>query len=185
MLHCSHAPFTAIRTTAQEQQGIAARELLLTTKSPNQEHFIKQFITASWMSTTQTSRLWLGMWNEETLSSLLRQTLDSPITLQERRLYITTARKLTAPLLTAYYDMLDAANTRSHTASAVNLPEEQQQQGVITLTPHLRNILENIHIQMPTLDAPSVLNHLDHITYTNTYTLSDAAFAIPNAADDT
>ena len=137
------------------------------------------------MSTTQTSRLWLGMWNEETLSSLLRQTLDSPITLQERRLYITTARKLTAPLLTAYYDMLDAANTRSHTASAVNLPEEQQQQGVITLTPHLRNILENIHIQMPTLDAPSVLNHLDHITYTNTYTLSDAAFAIPNAADDT
>jgi hypothetical protein len=185
MLHCTHTSFTAIRKTAQEQQGITAREILLTTKSLNQEYFIKQFITASWMSTTQTSRLWLGMWNEDTLSSLLRQTLDSPITLQERRLYITIARKLTAPLLTAYYDMLDVANSRSHTASTVKSSGEQPAQGVITLTPYLRNILENIHIQMPILDAPSVLNHLDHITYTNLYTLTDAAFAIPNAADDT
>ena len=81
--------------------------------------------------------------------------------------------------------MLDVANSRSHTASTVNSSGDQPAQGVITLTPYLRNILENIYIRMPILDAPSAFNHLDHITHTNIYTLTDAAFAIPNAADDT
>ena len=99
------------------------------------------------------------------------------MTLQTRAAYISIARKLTAPLLTAYYQM----RTLTHTQAKLIRKADKK----TPLHPTTRNILENTYQQVPTSTITPLLNNLDSTTYTTTFTLSDAAFALTDAADDT
>jgi len=98
-----------------------------------------------------------------------------------RRRYIKIARKLTAPLLDAYYAMLDTAtNSTTHTpptsTTTTTTPPHP------THTTHLlssttRTILEATHDQDISPDSASRLENLDAITTVHPYTLSDAAYS--------
>jgi len=99
------------------------------------------------------------------------------MTLQARRNYISIARKLTAPLLTAYYQM----RTITHTQVKNNCGADRK----IPLHPSTRNILEHTYLQLPISTDISLLNNLDSTTHTSIFTLNDAAFALTDAADDT
>jgi len=174
MIDCTHLPYQAIRTA---DQNLIAKDLLHTARAQSTKHFIRQLIRASWSSNGNTSRIWLGLWNEHTLRSLLTQSLEARMTLQTRKAYISIARKLTAPLLSAYYQM----RTITHTQAKSTRKTDKK----TSLHPTTRNILEHAYIQMPPSTTTSLLNNLDSTTNTSTFTLSDAAFALTDAADDT
>jgi hypothetical protein len=184
MLECSHHAYHTIRQTAQDQQTHTASELFESTRDTNLQHFIHQVVDQSWTPSDHTSRLWLGMWNQDTLDLLLQQSLDSPLTMSKRRLYITTARKLIAPLLKAYTEMQAIINSTSNTPIPTN-----NSTSTTTLPRRLSNTariaLENAHIQQSTVHTQCILNDLDSIHNTTVHTLSDAAFALTDAADDT
>ena len=184
MLECSHHSYHIIRQTAQDQQSHIAGELFNSTTSTNIRHFIRQLVDKSWTPSDHLSRIWLGMWNQDTLSLLLRQSLDSPLTMVERRLYITTARKLIAPLLKAYTEMQAIINSTTNTPIPTNNSTSTNTL-LRTLSNTSRMALEYTHIQQSNIYTQCPLNDLDSIHNTNTHTLSDAAFALTDAADDT
>jgi hypothetical protein len=184
MLDCTHSSFTTIRHSAQQAQADIALNMLNTMHSDHTTHFIQQLVQASWTPSHHTSRIWLGLWNTQTLGMLLKQSLDSPISMQARQTYIKMAKQLTAPLIEAYTAMqvVIIANPRRDNPDQASLHPSAQP---LSLTSSLRLILENTHLQYAPDNAPCLLNSIDTVTHTSPYTLSDAAFGLPDAAEDT
>ena len=180
MIDCTHPPFDLVRKEAKIEQAAIGRDLLETSKSSNRTHFIQQFLHASWTSSPQTVRIWLGLWTTDTLQLMLKQKLNAPISMQARTAYIKVIRKLTAPLLKAYRAMLDINNkctAPEHPASTLLHPPST----TLPLSSTHRTLLENIHEQLPSANAECILNTLDSITSLSTFTISDAAFSLLNA----
>jgi hypothetical protein len=107
MIDCTHPPFDLVREEAKIKHAKIGRDLLETSKSSNRTHFIQQFVHASWTSSPQTERIWLGLWTTNTLPLMLKLKLNAPLSMQTRAAYIKVIRKLTAPLLKAYRAMLE------------------------------------------------------------------------------
>jgi len=185
MLECTYPSFVAIREEAMREQTIEITERLAATDSSNRKHFIHQFSKASWTPSPNIGRIWLGLWNEYTLAQLMKPSIKAQMSRQNRQSYIHLTRKLTAPLLKAYYKMQDIlTNTRclQHTAHTHTLhTSTTTTQHSINIHPILREIIANTHIQYPPQQASSVLNHIDDLNTISSYTLSDAAFGAPNA----
>ena len=137
MLDCTHLAYQVIRTAARTDQYLISKDLLLKARAESTKHFIRHLIKASWSSNDNTSRIWLGLWNEHTLKSLLTQSLEARMTLQTRQAYISIARQLTAPLLSAYYQMRTITHPRQ------SQPAEQTRRPPCTQQPV---IFSNIHI---------------------------------------
>jgi hypothetical protein len=115
MLECPHQPFTALRNTAKTQQAVIAHKLIdKNSQDEDLRCFIQQLCHASWTSSPNISRIWLGTWQMHTLDQMLGQPTDTPMTMKQRYAYIAIAKKLTAPLLVAYSAMINI-NTRVKT----------------------------------------------------------------------
>ena len=115
ILECTFAPLHAIRRAADVAQAVIALKLsAIHAPDPDLVHFIQQISHASWTSSPHISRIWLGTWSMHTLSQLLGTPADSPLTTQQRGAYISVAKQLTAPLISAYRNMLNL-NIRTHT----------------------------------------------------------------------
>ena len=110
MLECTHAPLTPIRCKAKAEQSLVAMALLkVHVRSPNMTHFIREITSQCWSPLNpDISRLWLGTWTSDTLNGVLRQTPDTPMAMPTRAIYINIVKKLTKPLVEAYYSMLSA-----------------------------------------------------------------------------
>ena len=68
----------------------------------NLTHFIRHFIDHAWNPrTVELTRLWFGTWSINTLKTLLRQTLTTPMSMPVRAQYIKITQQLTKspPLL--------------------------------------------------------------------------------------
>jgi len=168
MLDCTHHRYAPIRKEAKMKQAAVASALLEKSKSaPHVTHCIQQFCHASWCKDSPSvHRLWLGRWNKQLLSQLMRQSLTDPLIESDRQLYIKIARKLTAPLLNAYYHMLDISTNPSTTPTTITSPVTNAATSTLpVLTPHVRAILEATHDQHVPLDTANRLEHLlDTIT---------------------
>jgi hypothetical protein len=180
MLACQHPPFHKLRTKARLDQGLAAADLISKTASKNMIHFIQQVVHASWTSSSSTSRIWLGLWNEQTLQSMLRQPLRAPMSLPNRQQYIKTVRILTAPLLEAYYGMLSIVTHLDHSTTAPSTATDEDP-AVIPTPSYLSDILENTYTQHHPDNAPTPLHQIAHIPTFDSFTLSNAAFGHRNA----
>ena len=180
MLDCTHPPFTAIREEAQQEQGIRISKLLDANPTIFRKHFIHQFAKASWTSSPNIDRIWLGLWNTDTLKELMRPSLKSPLSNQSRQSYIHLTRKLTSPLTDAYYKMQDIL---TKTTQPITQPPPTHHNAEHTHNTHsiFREIIDNTHIQHSSHQAPSLLNHTDSLSIITSFTISDAAFATPNA----
>jgi hypothetical protein len=197
MLNCSYPPFSAIRREAQE----AHARLLVDIKGSHtnkQKYFATQFITGAWnrVDQRQVASFWLGLWNSTTLQCLIKQNLRSPMTMSERRSYTALARKLTQPLLTAYYQMLDiSASSLSGSfppysnQTCTEHSEEPDQPTLLPtdpspISPRLRDILENTFIQTnDPSESASLLHQIDSVHTLDHFTLSHAAFCSTHNED--
>ena len=197
MLNCSYPPFSAIRREAQE----AHARLLVDIKGSHtnkQKYFATQFITGAWnrVDQRQVASFWLGLWNSTTLQCLIKQNLRSPKTMSERRSYTALARKLTQPLLTAYYQMLDiSASSLSGSfppysnQTCTEHSEEPDQPTLLPtdpspISPRLRDILENTFIQTNNpSESASLLHQIDSVHTLDHFTLSHAAFCSTHNED--
>jgi hypothetical protein len=168
MHDCTHAPYTRIRAEARDKQGVVAQRLFRAqATSPTLKHFIEQICHGSWINTLNTHRLGLGRWNQQLLGLLLlRQNLKAPMSSAKRHTCIKIARKLTAPLLVAYYEMTTLvcsaqgdAYIRSD-ADSVLLPPNST---AAPLPPQARAIPESMHMQQTPHLATSLLTNLNSI----------------------
>jgi hypothetical protein len=113
MLECTYPPLNAIRCSARTSQALIAARLRQ--RHPHRKHrqlrhFIQSFTTQCWrLDNPDLSRLWLGTWTSDTLTTLLHQPLTDPLTRPQRALYIAVARALTKPLLIAFDLLLSSA----------------------------------------------------------------------------
>jgi hypothetical protein len=134
-----------------------------------------------------THRLWLGTWTQPLLYLLLRQKLNAPMSSSKRLKYIKIVRKLTAPLLVAYYKMTTlvcSAQSDVHIrsdADPVLLPTGST---AAPLPPQAKAILESMHIQQAPQLATSLLTNIDSIC-TTPFTLCDIAFCTVQRHDGT
>jgi len=185
MLDCPHPPFHVIRIKARREQGEVALKLLEDNPSLNMQHFIKQFSHASWISSTTTSRIWLGLWNQDTIKLLFRQSISAPLSEPTRLLYAKLTRKLTAPLLSAYYEMQDILARQTHPTTLptthTNTPNTPTCD--IPIPDFIKTVLENTHIQTSSHSRsydnnPTILNHIADQTATHEFSFSNAAFGL-------
>jgi hypothetical protein len=168
-----------IREKALKEQGLAVVHSLAATKSEHRKHFIQQFAKASWTKSPNIDRIWLGLWNQDTLKQLMKPSIKADMSNQTRQSYIKLTRKLTKPLLSAYYTMQDIFTHTTHPTPQTHITHTAS--SFIQIPHTLRDILENTHIQSTSTQAPSILHQLDHIDNISSYTLSDAAFGLTNA----
>jgi hypothetical protein len=208
LLECKHAPLTAIRANARIEQAEIARKLLNEhAKSRNLQHFIKQFIDRSWSSSTvEPTRLWLGTWTASTLTDMLRQSPTTPMKMSTRDTYIKVVKKLTKPLIDAYYLMLkeviaasptsgvqkvhspplDYSPTDNHSPSNAQDPSSPLNRSV-AMPVRLRQEIEAMHIQEPAncngghCRGPS-LNCTATLSPFNEYSTTNAALLLEVAA---
>ena len=109
MLTCTHPALTPIRTQAKRTQSSIASQLKEKHRAPIERYFISQLTYASWIQpSTHTKRIWLGLWNADTLGLFFPPALDltSPMPTSDRYKYRSIARQLTAPLIHAYNQMI-------------------------------------------------------------------------------
>ena len=184
MLDCPYPPFTQIRETARQNQQIIARELRVKHSSDRFQHFIRTLCRKSWTPDPHISRIWLGLWTQETLASMIRQSTAHSLSMAARKTYQDIVRRLTAPLLEAYQQQLDltiktsesrhARATRATTPQADpravrSAPLRIHQDHVTTTTTTqmhplsslLSQRLEATFIQEPATHATSLLTNLD------------------------
>jgi len=105
--------------------------------------------------------------------------------MQTRQSYISTAKRLTAPLIAAYTAMQLIIIANPGRRATEEQPSLDPTSHPLPLTSKLRQVLENTHMQTASDTAPCLLYTLDTVTHTSPYTLSDAAFGLPDAAEDT
>ena len=187
LLECTHAPLTDIRAEAhKKQKSIACALKKDHAKSQNLQHFITQFTNRSWnTNTVELTRLWLGTWSTSTLLDMLKQLPDTPMSMDTRAKYIKIVRKLTKPLIDAYYLMLKEVIATSPTngAHADDLPLLDH------LMPSLmRQEIEATHIQNTTIcngcpprPGPS-LNNTNTLSPFHEFIIADAALLQEQAA---
>lgn len=109
MLHCSLPSLTPIRQRAKRLQSFAGQQLKIKFRSDFDAYFIDQILFASWVpNSSNTQRIWLGMWSTNLLTALLPPsfTSDHPMTTPDRYKYRKIIHKLTFPLTYAYRQML-------------------------------------------------------------------------------
>lgn len=189
MLNCTFAAFIPIRRAAQIKQAAIATKLLQATACENLTAFIQNLCHASWISTPQTTRIWLGTWQLHTLRGLLGNAIDKPLSLTERYRYITAIRKLTAPLLQAYHSMINIntqRNLKYQTADrdeSLPLYEYYPHQDTADTEPTSRSVA-TVSFTQDTYPAPercpSVMAVYETITH-DIFALSDAAFSVESA----
>jgi hypothetical protein len=146
MLDCPYQLFIPIRKQARAEQARIAQSLIQKQSDPLLTHFMQTFCHASWTSTPQTTRLWLGTWQLHTLQSLLRQDVETPITNHSRYTYIKVAKALTAPLLHAYHQMIHINthhNPRYNRSDIEPLPLFEQH----IQSPHTHSLLPAISLR--------------------------------------
>ena len=208
MLDCTHRSYDPLRKEARVDQSRIAAQLLDDTICEDMKYFIQMLYHASWTPTDQTSRLWLGTWQLNTLQSLLGFPPEQRLSAQKRHAYIRAVKKMTEPLLRAYRKMLNInirtlARTRpsrtedpSHQEDPLplydHLPPATIQSllfttDVLSTCPLFPNdhlhILENLFIQHPdpTSSSSSLHNAISTLDTLNPYSISDAAFSIEEA----
>ena len=169
MLACPDARLIKIRSTARDKQNKIYLEVIVPNTPERFRYFAQQLLLGSWTQSPNLSRIWLGMWNLDTLRTMIKPSLTAPLTKSHRRIYLKIARRLTKPLILAYSEMLNV-NMR-HKAPSVTTSTRGP--------PVLLNVLENTFPQdatdaPPDNDTPD-LNHLYALTHYDSFTLSDAA----------
>ena len=182
MLDCPHPPLIALRQETQKAQEVLALTLLKTTNNKDKLHFIHQFIKASWTSSDNTPRIWLGLWNEDTLSQLMRHSIDAPLSEPNRNAYIILARTLTSPLITAYYQIQDILTHQKSPLIHSN-PTPSSYTSIAPLSDTLRDILINTYHQCEESEhiTTSSLHHIQTTPYITAFSLCDSAFGNPQA----
>jgi len=179
MLDCPHPPFALVRRQAQQEQSVAYGKILARSSSNMLKYFVQQMFTASWTSTPNLHRIWLGTWNPRTLESLLPSSLDTAMSMSMRRVFIDAAKRMTKPLMKAYLTMLDI--TMRSPLNKISRPSTTS-----PIPPLLHNALCNTFPQLSHDDTPSPasdLAHLDNITCFDEYSLSDSARCSQHADD--
>ena len=169
MLECPNSRLVNIRRATRNQQNKIYLEIIDPDTPEVFRYFAQQLMLGSWTPSPNLSRIWLGMWNLDTLRTMIKPSITAPLSKSHRNAYIKIARRLTKPLILAYSEML-AINTR-HTAPPVTSSTR--------VPPLLLNVLENTFPQdamdaPPDKDIPD-LNHLYALTHYDSFTLSDAA----------
>ena len=173
MLDCPDQRIVRIRYAAGKKQSKAFAELCTPNLPSKFRHFAQQISHGSWTRSPNLSRIWLGMWNLDTLRTMIQPALTAPLTMDDRKRYIKIARKLTRPLIQAYSKMLTLImktplRTSGSPASTVT-----------RMPPLLRNALENTFPQdttsAPPTNGAADLEHIAEIHYIDAYTISDAA----------
>jgi hypothetical protein len=147
ILQCKHAPLIATRANARTKQRDIARNLMKDhAKSRNLQHFIKQCIDRRWSSNTaELTRLWLGNWTASTLTDILKQSPTTHMKMSNREIYIKTARKLTEPLIDAYYLMPEDFVAASPTSKAQKNQLSLLDISPLTITPPLMHYTHHTH----------------------------------------
>ena len=172
MLECPDPRLDPIRNTARHEQKEIYAEIIHPKTPSKFKYFAQQLIHGSWTDSPNLSRIWLGMWNQDTLVTMIKPSLTAPLSMAHRTKYITIARKLTKPLLKAYSAMIAQILTQPLRRSTGAEP-------TIPMPPLLRNVLENTFAQeltsAPITESTQNLQHLHHICHIDTHTLSDAA----------
>jgi hypothetical protein len=88
MLDCTHIPFNALRTTAQNCQAVVGRQLAEKySHDEDMQHFVQQLCYASWTASPNFSRIWLGTWSMHTLQQILEQPMNTSMTMKQRYTY--------------------------------------------------------------------------------------------------
>ena len=175
MLECSHPLLQPIRDNARQAQYKIAHDLRLKYSSRLTRYFIEQLTHASWtMTPTQTRRIWLGMWSQDTLQSLLptEQTLANSMSTSDRYTYHTIVRLLTAPLIEAYRQMIKLQLPTQDTRLSGHMPSV-----AITTRRHTKALF--YHDTNSTI-IPHMATHTMH-TPPNTFTYTNAAFSLADA----
>jgi len=170
MLECTHTPFIELRRHAKAKQTKIADTLLKAKPAKGIVYLIQQFCTASWNNKHFTSRIWLGLWNNDLLSLMTNRPLTSPLSNSTRSRYIKVTRKLTAPLLDCFYAMVTIIGGRQ--GQPASLPSDP---GHTALTRQDRDVLEALFPQDVMANGPITLSNLDQVSSVSAYTLSDAA----------
>ena len=176
MLECTHPALSAIRQTARLQQSSVATTLRTKHQSNLMRHLIDQFEHASWVCPSQhTRRIWLGTWTPETLQALLPVTCSiiEPMNTKDRHTYRGIVCQLTAPLIDAY-----TAMTQLQLSS-------QQLESTIMAPKLLLKTRRHMQLLFHTTCNDTVLPHLRNSPLNpacNTFTYSNAAFSLPDAA---
>ena len=183
ILACPHHRFTEIRTEGRIAQSKIATALMKE-RGPHHKHFIQQVCTASWeKDSPHLERLWLGTWRPEMLPGLIQPSPTARLSAANRHHYIGMARKLTAPLLTAYRALLDINITQRDRAQGFHdyqPPEHDEMEAEpltsLDLTYHDHLHLAALHPQRASsTNAPLPLTS-DRISNTTGYSLSDSTF---------
>ena len=183
MLACPNPAFTRIRSEARIAQAKIATELM-DNIGPHQKHFIRQICAGSWIKEgPHLERLWLGTWRPEMLASLILPPLESHLAGTTRHKYISLARQLSAPLLTAYRQIIDINVTQRDRAQGFRdyLPPEHDEleeppRTELTLTHHHHLELAALHPQRDSdTNAPLPLT-TDRLISTTGYSISDSTF---------
>ena len=103
---------------------------------------------------------------------MTNRPLNSTLSMSTRSQYIKIARKLTAPLLTCYYDMLTLINGKQGQLATTRDPGCE----ATVLSHQTRNTLEALFPWDETMDSASfTLSNLDSLTHITPYTICDAA----------
>ena len=108
MLDCAYPALRPIRQAARIEQSKVATSIRANPKyNAHHRKFAEQFCLASWqVQQPNIERVWLGLWNEATLSALMERDPFQRISTSSRHKYIKIARLLTAPLLAAYRQLM-------------------------------------------------------------------------------
>lgn len=177
MLECTHPQMTPLREAAHQAQRAVILDQLGSCPPPEFKYFAQQFLHGSWSPSPNTSRIWLGMWNQDTLKQLIQPNLSSPLTKQVRRAYIKLAAKLTRPLTTAYNAML-AVIMKSPLSAGSTLPCRP-------VPPLLCNAMGNTFPQDIDNETPALVADLEQIynvSHIEAFSFSDAACWYTQAA---
>ena len=170
MLECTHPKMTPLRAKAHQKQRDVILEHLGSNPPSEFKYFAQQFLHGSWNPSPNTSRIWLGMWNHNTLDQLIQPNLSSKLTKHVRRSYIKIAKLLTIPLTTAYHAML-AIIMSSPLALGSTLPRQR-------MPPLLCNALGNTFPQDMDQARPTHTADLEQIhtmSHLDAFSFSDAA----------
>ena len=188
MLECTSPKFNTIRRRARVSQSAIAAKLLSKHECPHLKYFIQMHFHASWESSPQTSRLWLGTWQMDTLASLINQPIDNPLSNDQRYTYIKIARDMTKPLLQAYNEMIHINTTHNPRYRTKRHEEEEplpwlEHQAV---TEHAQHHAQCAELgvtweQNPLITTPSLNNTCTLTHTTNAYIISDTAFQVEEA----
>ena len=168
MLTCTHPPLTPIRQRAKRLQSYAASQLRIKHHSAFDKYLIEQLTFASWIPhSTNTRRLWLGMWTTQLLMALLPPSTTSTSHMQtsDRYKYRKIIHKLTFPLTYAYRQML-----KIHRPNHLTQVHSQQH-----TTARLRHRTSLLIPQQPTSGTLPSLHLQRNYINPDAFTFSDAA----------